>query len=167
MQIRVEAPPDLDGVFRLNEAAFEREGEARLVDLLREQVKPVISLVAEETGDVIGHILFSPVLLSGHPELRIMGLGPMAVAPKRQRSGIGSLLVRAGLEECKALGFGAVIVLGHPWYYPRFGFKPASLFGIGCEYEVPDEVFMAVELQPGYLEGRSGTVHYHDAFRTV
>ena len=108
--------------------------------------------------------MFSPVSLSGHPALRIMGLAPMAVAPQHQRKGIGSALVGAGLEQCKQLGFGAVVVLGHPAYYPRFGFSPSARFGIGCEYEVPEEVFMVVELQAGFLRGTSGKIKYHPAF---
>jgi putative acetyltransferase len=91
----------------------------------------------------------------------------MAVAPERQRKGLGSALVRVGLERCSELGFGAVVVLGHPEYYPRFGFWPSSCFGIGCEYEVPEEAFMAVELQPDYLRAASGTVKYHAAFDNV
>ncbi len=167
MQIRPEERRDYDRVFRVNEAAFGREAEAKLVDALREQVNPVVSLVAEDAGDVVGHILFTPVHVTGNPDLKIMGLGPVAVAPKRQRSGIGSQLVRSGLEMCKALDFGAVVVLGHPEYYPRFGFVPASRFGLACEFDVPDEVFMAVELHAGYLAQRSGTVKYHEAFRNV
>ncbi len=96
-----------------------------------------------------------------------MGLAPMAVAPEHQRKGIGSALVRAGLEQCKQLGFAAVVVLGHPEYYPRFGFSPSSRFGINSEYEVPEEVFMAMELQPGALSGKTGRVKYHAAFSNV
>jgi putative acetyltransferase len=96
-----------------------------------------------------------------------MGLAPMAVAPEHQRKGIGSALVRAGLEQCKRLGFGAVVVLGHPAYYPRFGFMSSAHFGIACEYEVPEDVFMVVELQPGFLRGASGKVKYHAAFGDV
>jgi putative acetyltransferase len=91
----------------------------------------------------------------------------MAVVPAQQRTGLGSALVRAGLEQCRKLGFGAVVVLGHPDYYPRFGFSPAARFGIGCEYEAPQEAFMAIELQPGYLKGASGKVEYHAAFDEV
>jgi putative acetyltransferase len=120
-----------------------------------------------EGGTIVGHIMFSPVSLSGHPGLKIMGLAPMAVAPEQQRKGIGSALVRAGLERCKQLGFGAVVVLGHPRYYPRFGFSPSTRFGIKCEYEVPEEVFMVQELQPGYLRSVSGTIKYHAAFSNV
>ena len=91
----------------------------------------------------------------------------MAVAPAHQNQGIGSALVRAGLERCKELGFGAVVVLRHPEYYPRFGFSPSTRFGIGCEYEAPEEAFMIVELQPAYLRGKSGTIKYHAAFKNV
>jgi putative acetyltransferase len=91
----------------------------------------------------------------------------MAVMPEHQRKGIGSALVRAGLEHCKRLGFVAVVVLGHAEYYPRFGFSPAARFGIRSEYDVPDDVFMAVELQPAALSGKTGTVKYHAAFASV
>lgn len=167
MLIRAEQPGDWLAVHCVNESAFETHVEVDLVDALRQQASPIVSLVAEREGSVVGHIMFSPVTLSEHPELKLMGLAPMAVAPGHQRSGIGSALVRAGLDRCKDLGFGAVAVLGHAEYYPRFGFSPASRFGIGCEYDVPDDVFMMLELQPGFLEGASGVIRYHDAFRNV
>lgn len=167
MRIRPEEEKDWAAVYAVNAAAFETEAEARLVDALRQQARPIVSLVAENDGAVIGHIMFSPVSLTGHTDVRIMGLGPIAVAPNHQRKGIGSALVPAGVERCKQLGFGAVVVLGHPEYYPRFGFAPSSRFGIGCEYEVPDEVFMAMELQTDHLRGASGTIKYHAAFRNV
>ena len=91
----------------------------------------------------------------------------MAVAPEFQKSRIGSLLVEAGLEKCKDLGAGALVVLGHPHYYPRFGFRPSTAFRIGCEYDVPEEVFMVQELVSGYLKGKSGTIQYHEAFASV
>ncbi|WP_457653985.1 GNAT family N-acetyltransferase [Rhodocaloribacter sp.] len=164
MHIREEEERDHAAVYALNAAAFETPAEARLVEALRARAHPVLSLVAEAEGAVVGRILFTPVTLPEHPGGRIVGLAPMAVAPGHQRQGMGSALVRAGLDRCRELGFGAVVVLGHPAYYPRFGFKPASRFGLGCPYDVPDDVFMALELRTGYLHGASGTIAYHAAF---
>ena len=96
-----------------------------------------------------------------------MGLAPMAVLPDHQRRGIGSALAQLGLQRCKELGFGAVVVHGHPEYYPRFGFVPSRHFGIESEYDVPQEVFMVVQLEPGFLSGVSGTIEYHEAFRDL
>lgn len=165
MHVRAERPDDRKSIYDINAAAFGREDEAKLVDALREHALPFLSMVAENDGVILGHIVFTPVLVTEHTDLKMMGLGPVAVTPKRQRSGIGSLLVRTGLEACKSLGFGAVVVLGHPEYYPRFGFIPASRFGLDSEFDAPDEAFMALELDSGYLEDRSGTVIYHGAFR--
>lgn len=167
MLIRNEESGDWVLVHALNVAVFETHAEANLVGALRQQANPMVSLAAEEDQAVVGHIMFSPVELPGHPKLKIMGLGPMAVLPAYQRRGIGSALVRSGLQQCKKLGFGAVVVLGHPEYYPRFGFSPAARFGIGCEYDAPEEAFMVVELEPGYLRGASGKVKYHAAFSSV
>jgi putative acetyltransferase len=167
MLIREENKRDQTAVHALNVSAFGTSAEADLVDALREQARPVVSLVAEEAGSVVGHILFSPVSLSDHRGLKIMGLAPMAIAPAQQRLGIGSALVRAGLTRCTQLGFGAVAVLGHPEYYPRFGFSAAKRFGLTCEYPTPEEAFMVIELQPGYLHGTSGMVKYHAAFGNV
>lgn len=167
MIVRNESASDRADVRSVNLAAFGRSAEADLVDALREQADPIVSLVAQVEGAVVGHVLFSPVALDGHPELRLMGLGPMAVAPAHQRRGVGSALVRVGLEHCRQLGAGAVVVLGHPWFYPRFGFAPSVRWGIRSEYRAPDEAFMLIELQPGYLQGVSGIVRYHAAFRGV
>ncbi len=167
MLIRAEAPRDRAAVHAVNATAFETPAEATLVDLLREQAEPIVSLVAEDGGAIVGHILFSPVSLPGHPALKIMGLAPMAVARSISARASGPALVRAGLEQCARLGFGAVVVLGHPDYYPRFGFQPSTRFGIGCEYDVPEDVFMAVELQDGCLRGASGKIQYHAAFSRV
>ena len=172
MLIRVEKESDRSTVYRINAAAFETRAEAELVETLRECVQPLVSLIAEVEAAVVGHIMFSPVSVSVDSRLRLMGLAPMAVTPAYQRQGIGSALVRSGLERCKALACSAVVVLGHPEYYPRFGFLPASRFGLRCEYNVPDEAFMAMELAPGALEccihsGQHGVVKYHAAFSNV
>ena len=167
VQIRTETEADRASVHEVNESAFETAAEANLVDMLREQASQVISLVACIQTEIVGHIMLSPVELSGHQGLKIMGLAPMAVTPEHQRKGIGTKLVRAGLKECEMLGIGAVAVLGHPEFYPRFGFIPSSRFGIVSEYEVPEEVFMIRELEAGYLNGLSGTIKYHTAFSNV
>ncbi len=172
MIVRAEEERDHAAVRALNEAAFETPAEARLVDAVREQATPIVSLVADAVGvravparsSLTGHILLSPVELPGQAELRLMGLAPMGVSPDRQREGIGSLLVRAGLDACRRLGTDAVVVLGHPDFYSRFGFAPASRFGIRSVYNAPDEAFMLVELGPGRLHGAAGTVRFHSAF---
>ena len=164
MRIRLEHSRDIAAVRAVNLAAFETPVEADLVEALREQASPVVSLVAEDVTGIVGHILFSPVTLDGLPHPAVMGLAPMAVLPARQRQGIGVSLVRKGLERCRQTGAGGVVVLGHVEYYPRFGFVPASRFGLRCQYDVPDAAFMALELLSGAFAGRSGTVRYHPAF---
>lgn len=167
MLIRAEEERDWAAVYALNAAAFETTAEADLVDTLRRESKPIISLVADDAGEIVGHIMFSPVALTGHPDLSIMGLAPMAVAAPRRRGGIGTLLVRTGLDRCMQIGAGAVVVLGHPAYYPRFGFVPSVNFAMRCEYDVPAEAFMVVELRSGYLRGATGTIKYLAAFNNV
>lgn len=164
IRIRDEQQADIPRVHELNSLAFEAETEANLVDVLRETAQPVISLVATEDDTVVGHIMFTRVELSDRSSLAIMGLAPMAVMPDRQRCGIGSALANEGLHRCAEIGAGAVVVLGHSAYYPKFGFVPASTMGIACEYDVPDEAFMVHELTPGYLAGATGTIKYHEAF---
>lgn len=166
--IRSEKPDDLTAIHRVNELAFGQPAEANLVEVLRRNGKVVISLVAVENDEVVGHILFSPATIEADDRIvNIVGLAPMAVLPAYQNRGIGSALVKAGLEECRKAGHAAVIVLGHPEYYPRFGFVPASRFGIKSEYDVPDEVFMAMELQAGALVGCSGVAKYQPEFSEV
>lgn len=162
IHVRFEEPSDVAAIRRVNEAAFGQPDEARLVDLLRDAARPFLSLVAEDEGEIVGHIAFTPVDAGG---TTILGLAPMAVAPERQRQGIGSMLVRRGLEACRRAGFAAVVVLGHPEYYPRFGFEPAAPHGLRSEYDVPDPVFMVLELVPGAAP--RGLARYHSAFRSL
>lgn len=138
------------------------------MDSLRARAADVISLVAERDSESVGHILFSPISLASSPELKTMGLAPMAVAPSHQRSGIGSALVRAGwnnasAKACRRLSFSAI----RHTTYPRFGFVPSVRYGIDSEYDVSQDVFMLMELVPGALQGASGTVSYHAAFRNL
>jgi putative acetyltransferase len=162
MMIRPEQPPDLPAIRRVNEAAFDRPDEADIVDRLRARGAITLSLVAEIEGGVVGHVLFSPVRLQdpAGPDYTGVGLGPVAVLPAHQRQGIGSALIRAGLEQVQAAGHPYCVVLGHPAYYPRFGFAPAGEWGIELALPVPPEVFMVRELQPGALAGRAGTITY-------
>lgn len=165
MTIRPEQAEDVAAVRQVVAAAFGQVAEADLVDKLRARGKSVLSLVAEEDGQIVGHILFSEVTLATNPRaVKVIGLAPLAVAPGRQRSGIGSMLTRAGLDKCREAGYDAAIVLGHPEYYPRFGFAPASRFGLHSEYNVRDEVFMAMELRAGALAGCAGLACYQPEF---
>lgn len=167
--IRPEKPADYEAVIQLNDTAFGQPNEGALVRVLREEAFPAVSLVAVADATIVGHILFTPVTAEEAPAglALLMGLAPMAVLPDLQNQGIGSRLVQAGLKACTAIGCGAVVVLGHPEYYPRFGFVPASRFGIRCAYDVPDEVFMVVELAPDALAHCTGLVKYHPAFAEV
>ena len=168
MNIREEVPSDIEMIWEVNTEAFETEAEASLVNALRNSGYTYLSLVAETENKVVGHILFTPVELCGNDnKLKIMGLAPMAVLSKYQNKGIGSKLVQAGLERCRSLGYDAVVVLGHPDYYPKFGFAPSVKYGIKSEYEVPDEAFMILELIPGSLKNHEGVVKYHEAFNSV
>ncbi|HEX8173502.1 MAG TPA: N-acetyltransferase [Pyrinomonadaceae bacterium] len=165
--IRAETAEDVSSVRRVNEAAFERKEEADLVDRLREAAEPRISLVAVSGAQVVGHIFFSPVTLEAEgADFAIMGLAPMAVLPGHRNQGIGSRLVLEGLEQCRLIGCYVVVVLGHPEYYPRFGFVPASRKGLSCEYPVPDEAFMVTELKPNALSV-GGLVKYRPEFGDV
>jgi putative acetyltransferase len=167
MRIRPVTEADRVAVRAVNEAAFETPAEADLVEALHKKRVSLVSLVAETDGGVVGHILFSPVSLNEYAHLNVMGLGPMAVVPDYQRKGVGSALVRQGLSNCKDLGCCAVVVVGYPEYYPRFGFAPARRYALRCEYDVPEDVFMVAELEPGALNGASGVVRYDDAFAGV
>ena len=168
MIIRPEKPEDVPAIRIVNERAFGGAAEADLVDALRRDGKAPISLAAEDGGRVVGHILFSPVTIeTGERELVGVGLAPMSVIPERQNQRIGSLLVEEGLRRCREEGHRFVVVLGHPDYYPRFGFVPAGRFGVKSEYDVADEVFMVMELQEGALSGCAGVVKYQSEFDEV
>ena len=172
IRVRSEEPGDREAVRRVNEAAFETATEADLVDALRASGDAVaeLCLVAEAGGEVVGHLCMSRAVLErgeaaggGPSGPAILALAPMAVLPERQRAGIGSELVRAALELAEETEFPLVVVLGHPDFYPRFGFDPASAYGIVCPYPAPPEAWMAYTL-PAYEPGTRGTVRYAEPF---
>jgi len=164
--IRPEQPGDVAAVRQINETAFGQPTEASIVDALRDACPDVVSLVAVEGDQILGHIFFSPVTVDcGQAVTRGMGLAPMAVLPERQRQGIGSMLVRAGIDVLRERNSPFIIVLGHPAYYPQFGFVPASGHGLACQWDgVPDEAFMVLVLDECAMEGVSGVASYRDEF---
>jgi putative acetyltransferase len=165
MLIRAETASDHAAIRMVNRRAFGQEGEARLVDALRAGGHVLVSLVAEIEGRVVGHILFSRLSIVTDPgNLAAASLAPMAVLPEFQRQGIGSRLVAEGLRRCAALGERIVVVLGHPDYYPRFGFTAGLAATLQCPYGEPGPAWMALELTPGALAGVRGRVEYPPPF---
>jgi putative acetyltransferase len=166
MKIRKEFPQDIGDICIINEKAFGQIQEADIVDKLRANCDRLLSLVALQDEKIIGHTLFSPVTIEGHPGiLKGMGLAPMAVLPEFQRQGVGSELVKAGIEMLKKSACPFIIVLGHPEYYPRFGFEPASRYRIRSQWEdVPDNAFMILWLDKTVMDPASGVAKYRDEF---
>ena len=168
MIIRDEQINDIDVIKEINDLAFKSDAEGQLIDRLRGEKIDLISLVAEENAQVLGHILFSPASIHDKEKsTKIIGLAPMAVHPSFQRKGIGSALIKEGLNRCIKKGYGAIVVLGHPEYYPKFGFVPSVKYNISSEYDVPEEVFMILELRKDFLKGISGKAKYHPAFNEM
>ena len=164
--IRRERLEDIDAVYQVNEQAFGGKVEPELVNNLRKAGAVVLSLVAEQDGRIVGHVLFSPMKIElEDSSFEVLTLSPLAVLPEYQRKGIGIRLVKTGLEECLKIGHEIVTVLGHAEYYPRFGFVPAGTKGISCEFEAPEEAWMILELKQGALAGRTGTAKFHPVFR--
>jgi len=165
VRIRTETAADHDAVRAIHDAAFGQPVEGAIVDALRGSDRAV-SLVAEQEGRIVGHILFTAVTiesLSG--QSAGLALGPMGVAPEHQNKGVGSALVRDGLTRLKEAECAFVIVLGHANYYPRFGFVPASRFGVqSCWEGVPDEVFMITVFDPSALPADGGIARYRPEF---
>jgi putative acetyltransferase len=165
IEIRDELPDDDAAVRAVHVLAFGREAEAHLVELLRNSKQAPIALVATTGGQVIGHLMFSPITVAdAFEDFRGIALAPVAILPEFQNQGIGSTLICNGLEACRRAGYDAVVVLGHTTYYPRFGFSRATDYGLTNEYDA-QEAFMVMELRPGTLERIGGLVKYMPAFR--
>jgi putative acetyltransferase len=162
--IRPEEASDAVAIRRVLEAAFPTAVEARLVDLLRAGGHLWVSLVAEVDGQIVGHVGFSPIQVDGDAgDGSGVGLAPLAVLPAYERQGIGSRLIREGLAACDRAGYGFVVVLGSPEFYPRFGFTRADQRGLGNEYGA-DEAFMVLELRDGTIPRYGGMVRYSPEF---
>ena len=161
---RVERPEDSLSIHAVNAAAFPTELEANLVDALREDpaawVDGLSTVALDENGVIVGYALFTRCAVGGKPAL---ALGPCAVRPDVQGSGAGSAAIRAGLEQARLQGENLVVVLGHADYYPRFGFRPASRFGVTAPFVAPDENFLALALKPDEA-APSGQIAYAEAF---
>ncbi|MFC7046728.1 GNAT family N-acetyltransferase [Halobacteriaceae archaeon GCM10025711] len=162
--IRPERPADAPAIRDVVTAAFDARDEADLVDALRDSPAfvPGLSLVAVDGDDVVGHVLFSELAVSGPADALV--LAPLAVTPDRQGQGVGSDLVATGLDRARVLGYDLVFLHGSPAFYPRFGFEPAAAAGVENPFPVPDEEFMAVELTPGALSEAAGALTYPAAF---
>lgn len=168
MKIRPEEDVDIERIFALNCAVFPTPQEAEIVDALRKSDQLKLSLVAIENNDVVGHIAFSPMGFGDFRSNRnIVALAPMAVASARQKSGIGSRLIKEGLRILKLRGIAGVLLIGHPTYYPRFGFKPVQPnFGFSSEFNVPENVFLGLELIQGGLSCIDETAYFSEEFST-
>jgi predicted N-acetyltransferase YhbS len=171
--IRKENPQDYNRVFDLIQKAFEPleisdHNEGQLVEKLRKAPTFIedLSLVAEHSGQVVGHILFTPMVIdNGEQKFPTLILAPVSVLTEFQKIGIGGQLILAGHQKAIELGFHSAILLGHPEYYPRFGYKPASNWGIKTQIPLPsDDVFMAVELTENGLNGISGMAVFPPEF---
>jgi putative acetyltransferase len=164
LEIREERPEDIAAIRNVNLQAFGQDLEGKIVDALRANGGVLLSLVATLEDRVVGHILYSPITVGG---ITGAALGPMSVLPELQRHAVGSKLIEAGNRKIGHQGFPFIIVLGHPNYYPRFGFRPAFHHAIKCQWEVPEDVFMVLVLDEKQMQGVSGLAKYRDEFSSI
>ena len=166
--IREERAGDIAAIRAVNETAFGRPQEVELIDALRKNHGVLLSLVATLHGQMVGHIIYSPVTVGVEGKSVIgAGLGPMAVLPEFQRRGIGGKLIEAGNRKLHERGCPFIVVLGHPEYYPRFGFKAAAVYGLKCQWDVPADVFMVIVTHRTKMTGISGVVRYRPEFSNL
>jgi putative acetyltransferase len=159
--VRPERSEDAAAIHAVHASSFPTNLEARLVDALRAAGRLSVSLVAEVDGAIVGHVAFSPVTV-GTGQVGI-GLAPVAVLEAHRRRGVAARLIAAGLDACRAAGFGWAVVLGEPGYYARFGFRPAADIGLSDEYG-GGPAFQVLELFPGTLPVGAGLVRYAPEF---
>jgi putative acetyltransferase len=160
---RPERPEDRDAIRHLHRAAFPSSVEAELVDRLRATGDLAVSIVLESNGRVVGHAAFSPVSIPHEPTARGVGLAPVAILPDVQRQGLGMALIQAGIAACSARGERFVVVVGEPGYYRRFGFRPASTFGLLDEFGAK-AAFQVLTLRRQAISGKGGLLRYASAF---
>jgi len=164
IEIRREEPGDVPAIREVNRRAFGQDQEANIVDALRRNRAVVLSLVATVDGLIVGHAMYSPASVGA---VEGAALGPIAVVPEHQRRGIGARLIEVAHQMLADASCPFVIVLGHPAYYPRFGFVPASNRGIRCAWDAPDDAFMVLVLDDAGMQGIAGLAKYRDEFSTV
>lgn len=166
MHIRQEQPEDFQAIRTINEKAFGRPEEANIIEKLRSNCPDILSLVAVCEDRIVGHILFSPAVIeTDNGLIEGMGLAPMAVLTEYQNQGIGSSLVKSGIDILRKRACPFIIVLGHPEYYPRFGFEQAFVYGLKCQWQgVPDEAFMVIFFDETLKQSASGIARYRDEF---
>ena len=164
IDIRDEETRDVRAIREVNRLAFDGDLEGGIVDALRDHGVLMLSLVAAAGDEVVGHIAYSPLAVN---DVAGAALGPMAVQPGHQRQGIGSALVRAGNQRLRDMGCPFIGVVGHPTYYPRFGFQRASGYGMTSEWDLPDDVFMVLVLDPACAARLSGVAKYRHEFTTA
>jgi len=168
MEVRIAeaSPDDMDRVLAIERAAFPAPDVAELVSDLMDDptAQPMLSLLAWEGDYAVGHALFTPARLTGHANLSVSILAPLAVVPDAQGRGIGGALIETGVDRLAQSGVDLVFVLGHPDYYPRHGFVPAMPLGLRAPYPVnPEEAWMVRQLSVGVAQGAEGTVECAEA----
>lgn len=170
ISIRPELPADNEEIYELNKVVFGHDNEAKMVDHVRQgdNFIPALSLVATSDHKIIGYILFSRIVITnGDNRHETLGLASMMVHPDQQRKGVGARLITQGLQIASDLGFTSVLVLGYEYYFPKFGFVPAIRWNIKPPFDVPAEVFMALELVPNALTNVSGIVEFPVEFTVI
>ena len=166
IEIREERKKDYGAIKEVNDKAFKQPQEGNIINKIRKSDTEILSLVAVLDNKIVGHIFFSSVEIEGHDEIkRGMGLAPMAVLPKYQRQGIGSMLIKESIRKLKEKSVPFIIVLGHENYYPKFGFEIASKYGLKCQWEgVPDAAFMVMILDKNKMKNVNGIAKYREEF---